>query len=93
MEEKTGKKKYGGKAKIILGSLSLLTVFTTPFLEITHLSLNMNLFQSAAYSFLLLSFWLIAGSILKEKQPVHETVSFPQEKPIYSTHHKPTPTL
>jgi hypothetical protein len=87
MEEKKEHAQSGGKLKIILGSLSLLTVFSTPYLNITQLSLNMNLFQSAAYSFILLGFWLIAGSLLREKQPTHETIHFP-ESHHYSLRHK-----
>lgn len=89
MEENRERKKHGGTAKIILGSLSLLTVFATPFLNITQLSLNMTLFQSAAYSFLLLSFWLIAGSILHDKHTVPQPISFPQQRPYRRLHRKP----
>ena len=92
MEEKTECKQSGGKIKIILGSLSLLTVFATPYLNITQLSFNMNLFQSAAYSFLLLGFWFVAGSLLREKQPVHESIQFPK-KQYRSVHHKPVATV
>jgi hypothetical protein len=92
MEEKSERKQSGGKIKIILGSLSLLTVFATPFLNITELSLNMNLFQSAAYSFLLLGFWLFAGFLLREKQPVHESIRFPKQQ-YHSVHHKPVATV
>ena len=75
MKEKTDGMKNGGKYKIILGSLSLLTIFATPYLNITQISLNLNLLQSAAYSFILLGFWIVAGSILREKhaerEPLH----------------------
>ncbi len=68
MEERNERRKNGGSIKIILGSLSLLTIFATPYLNITQISFNLTLFQSAAYSFLLLGFWIAAGSLLREKQ-------------------------
>ena len=92
MEERNGRKKNGGSIKIILGSLSLLTIFATPYLNITQISFNLNLFQSAAYSFLLLGFWLAAGSLLREKQPEpisihnhdHKLHSYKRYKPVAS---------
>lgn len=90
MEEKKKRNATGSKVKIIIGGLSLLTVFSTPYLQITHLSFNMNLFQSAAYSFLLLSFWLLANSFLKAGKPTKESIEFPTEN--IHKHHHPTVT-
>jgi hypothetical protein len=92
MEEKKKSNKNGGKTKIILGSLSILTVFSTPYLHITQISFNMNLFQSAAYSFLLLSFWLFASSFLKAGRPTHESIEFPSEDIHHHRHHHPAAT-
>lgn len=92
MEEKKKGKESGGKVKILLGALSLLTVFSTPYLNITQISFNINLFQSAAYSFLLLSFWLIASSFLKAGRPTHEPIEFPTENINHHRHHHPAVT-
>jgi len=93
MEGKIKGKQLKGNLKIILGSLSLFSVFSTPFLNITQLSININLFQSAAYSFILLSFWLIAASVLQEKKPVHEPIQFSKQKHYPTTYHKPVTIL
>ena len=57
-----------GKLKIIMGSLSLIVVFSTPSLNITQFSLSMNLFESAMYSLILLGFWVVAARLLRSKQ-------------------------
>ncbi len=68
MEEENNIKVSNSKIKVIIGALSLLTIFLTPFLNITKLSLNMNLYQSVAYAALLLGFWAIVIHILRSKQ-------------------------
>ena len=93
MEGKIKGKQLKGNLKIILGSLSLFSVFSTPFLNITQLSININLFQSAAYSFILLSFWLIAATVLEEKKSVHESIQFSKQKQYPATYHKPVTIL
>ena len=89
MEERNERRKNGGSIKIILGSLSLLTIFATPYLNITQISFNLSLFQSAAYSFLLLGFWIAAGSLLREKhsEPILTTVH--DHKLHHYRRHKP----
>jgi len=89
MEERNERKKNGGSIKIILGSLSLLTIFATPYLNITQISFNLSLFQSAAYSFLLLGFWLIAGSLLREKHREPVSILVHDPKLHHYQRHKP----
>ena len=93
MEERNERKKNGGSIKIILGSLSLLTIFATPYLNITQISFNLSLFQSAAYSFLLLGFWLIAGSLLREKQSAPVSIHINDHKLHHYRKHKPVASV
>jgi len=67
-----------GKIKIIIGSFSLGIVFLTPYLNITQFSLSMNLLQTAIYSLLFLSFWVIAAYLLRKPHPTQKTYSFPK---------------
>jgi len=67
-----------GKMKIIIGSFSLGIVFLTPYLNITHFSLSMNLLQTAFYSLLFLGFWVIAAYLLRKPHSTHKTLSFPK---------------
>ena len=83
MEEENKHQISLSKMKVILGALSLLTVFSTPYLNITQISFNMTLFQSAAYSFLILGFWVIAGKILRPKHSKQDTITFPKPERHY----------
>ena len=89
IEEKTSQ----GNLKITIGCLSLITVFLSPYLNITQISFNMNLFESAAYSFILLSFWLIACLFLRKKQTIKETVKPSTEETYTHSTNNPSPTV
>jgi hypothetical protein len=69
MEEERNIKVSNSKIKVIIGAMSLLTIFLTPFLNITKISLNMGLYQSVAYAALLLGFWAVVIHVLRSKQP------------------------
>ena len=51
--------------KLIIAAVSMLVIFSTPYLNITSISINMSLMQSAIYSLLLLGFWIAATKILR----------------------------
>jgi len=81
-----------GKTKIVLGGFTLLIIFSTPYLNITTLSLNLDLFQSALYSSILLGFWLIAGSILRTGQKTTDRRKTPRPDRYHHMYHKPVIT-
>lgn len=93
MEEKKDNKSSAGKIKIVLGSFSLLVVFSTPYLNITQISFNMNLFQSAMYSLILFSFWIFAAQLIHKPQQTHEKIIFPNEKTYDRSHRQPVATI
>jgi hypothetical protein len=93
MEEKKEYKSSAGKIKIVLGSLSILTVFFTPYLNITQISFNMNLFQSAMYSLILFSFWIFAAQLIHKPQQTHEKKIFPDEKTYDHRHRQPMASI
>ncbi len=83
MEEENQHQISLSKMKVIIGTLSLLAVFLTPYLNITPISFNMTLFQSATYSFLILGFWIIAGKMLRPKHSKQDTTTFPKPERYY----------
>ena len=52
--------------KIFIGTIALGIVLSLQIVPFSQLSFDSNLFQSAVYSLLIFSFWIIAGSILRK---------------------------
>jgi hypothetical protein len=52
--------------KIIIGICSLCIVLSMQIVPFSQLSFDSNLFQSAVYSLLIFSFWIVAGCILRK---------------------------
>ncbi|MDG6219769.1 MAG: hypothetical protein QCI00_10100 [Candidatus Thermoplasmatota archaeon] len=93
MKERKELGSNASKIKIALGSISLLTVFLTPYLNITQISFNANLFQSAVYSLILLCFWIIAAHVLRSKQPLEEPRPLTKMHDHRHVQHRPVATL
>jgi len=68
--------------KLIIAVLSLLVIFSTPYLNITSISINMSLLQSASYSLLLLGFWVAATKILRPTKQKDHNLDIPTHTPL-----------